>query len=79
MSLQRFTQLIDGSFIDAAHMFESVDPFTEEPWALMPAASATDVDAAVEGAHRALLDPGWSDMTPSARCKLLVRLGDLVA
>jgi len=79
MPLQRFPHFIDGAFVEAPDTFESVDPFTEAPWALMPAASAADVDAAVEGAHRALLDPAWADMTPTARGKLLVRLGDLVA
>jgi len=79
MPLQRFPHFIDGAFVEASDTFESVDPFTEAPWALMPAASAADVDAAVEGAHRALLDPAWADMTPTARGKLLVRLGDLVA
>ncbi len=79
MPLQRFQHFIAGTFQDAAEAFESLDPFTEEPWALMPAASAANVDAAVEGAHRALDDPAWADMTPTARGKLLVRLGDLVA
>ena len=45
----------------------------------MPAASAEDVDRAVQAAHRALWAPEWADMTATARGKLLVRLGDLVA
>lgn len=79
MSLPRFQHFIDGAFTDAAETFESIDPSTEQPWALMPAASAADVDRAVTGAHRALLDPSWADLTATARGKLLMRLGDLVA
>ena len=79
MSLPRFPHYIDGTFLEAAETFESLDPFTEEPWAVMPAASAADVDRAVTAAHRALHDAAWADLTPTARGKLLVRLGDLVA
>ena len=79
MTLQRFPHYIDGAFADAAETFESIDPCTEEPWALMPAASAEDVDRAVTAAHRALYDPAWAELTPTARGKLLMRLGDLVA
>ena len=79
MALPRFPHYIDGAFCEAAETFESLDPFTEAPWALMPAASAADVDRAVQAAHRALYDPAWADMTATARGKLLTRLGDLVA
>ena len=79
MSLPRFPHYIDGTFLEAAETFESLDPFTEEPWAVMPAASAADVDRAVTAAHRALHDTAWADLTPTARGKLLFRLGDLVA
>ena len=79
MALPRFPHYIDGAFTEAAETFESLDPFTEEPWALMPAASAADVNRAVEAAHRALYDPAWAEMTATARGKLLMRLGDLVA
>ncbi len=79
MTLPRFQHFIDGAFEDAAETFESVDPSTEQPWAVMPAAGVADVDRAVTAAHRALFDPSWSDLTPTARGKLLTRLGDLVA
>ncbi len=79
MTLHRFQHFIGGEFCDAAEHFESVDPSTEQPWAAMPAASADDVDRAVQAAHRALLSPEWADMTATARGKLLMRLGDLVA
>ncbi len=79
MSPQRFQHFIGGEFHDAAETFESVDPSTEQPWAVMPAASGEDVDRAVQAAHRALFAPEWANLTPTGRGKLLVRLGDLVA
>ena len=79
MTLPRFQNFIDGAFVDGSETFESLDPSTGEAWASMPAASAADVDRAVAAADRALHDPAWAGLTATARGKLLVRLGDLVA
>lgn len=79
MELPRFQLYIDGGFHDAEETFESLDPATEAPWAVMPAASAADVDRAVVAADRALWGGAWANMTATARGKLLWRLGDLVA
>ena len=79
MSLPRFQLFIDGRFADATETFESVDPATERPWALIPAVGPEDVNRAVEAAHRALSEPAWARLTATARGKLLARLADLVA
>src|SRR5690242_11102208 len=78
MSLPRFQAYIDGVFEDGDATFESIDPSAERAWAVMPAATAQDVDRAVRAAHRALNDPAWAGLTASARGALLYRLGDLV-
>lgn len=78
MSL-RFQQYIDGSFEDGARTFESVNPSTGAAWAVMPAASAADVDRAVKAAARALHDPAWRGLSATQRGRLLYRLADLVA
>ncbi|MER8683321.1 aldehyde dehydrogenase [Mesorhizobium sp. M1405] len=78
MSTTQFRNYIDGSFVEVAATFDSIDPSTGAPWATMPAASSDDVDRAVEAAHRALRSAPWAAMTATARGKLLVRLGDLV-
>jgi aldehyde dehydrogenase (NAD+) len=77
--MRRFQQLIDGRFEDADHGFDSLDPATGEPWATMPEARETDIDRAVEAAHRALHEGPWPALTATARGKLLYRLADLVA
>ena len=79
MTLQRFQHYIDGKFEDASDTFESLDPATEEAWAIMPAASEDDVNRAVAAAHRMLGAPEWAGLTPTARGKLLYKLADLVA
>jgi acyl-CoA reductase-like NAD-dependent aldehyde dehydrogenase len=57
--------------------FESVDPFTGEPWARIARGAAADVDAAVRSAHAAFRSKAWSALTASARGELLVRLADI--
>jgi aldehyde dehydrogenase (NAD+) len=73
--------LLNGEWVDAvsgAH-FESINPFTAEPWALVPRAAAPDVDRAVAAARKAFYGDAWRKLTATARGALLRRLGDLVA
>ena len=76
--MQRFQQYIGGVFEDGAASFESLDPATGQPWAVMPEASAQDVGRAVEAAWTAFHGWEWAGLTASARGKLLYRLADLV-
>jgi aldehyde dehydrogenase (NAD+) len=57
--------------------FESVDPFTGQPWARIARGAAADVDAAARNADAAFGSPAWSQLTASARGALLVRVADL--
>jgi len=78
--LEEYRMLIDGASADAAsgRTYDSVDPFTGQPWARVPDADAADVDVAVAAA-RAALDGPWGAMTATQRGKLLHRLGELIA
>lgn len=76
--MDRFQHYIDGAFEDGAASFDSLDPATGAPWAVMPMAGAADVDRAVLAAHRAFTSGAWPAMTATARGKLLHRLADLV-
>lgn len=76
--MDRFSHYIDGAFDEGAATFESLDPATGTPWALMPMANAAEVDRAVRAAHRAFTQGPWPAMTATARGKLLYRLADLV-
>ena len=53
MSLRTFQQYIDGQFEPGKQTFESINPATGQPWAVMPAATADDVDRAVFGVGEA--------------------------
>jgi acyl-CoA reductase-like NAD-dependent aldehyde dehydrogenase len=76
--MQRFQHYIGGVFEDGAASFESLDPATGQPWAVMPEASAADVGRAVDAAWDAFCCPAWAGLTASARGKLLYKLADLV-
>jgi acyl-CoA reductase-like NAD-dependent aldehyde dehydrogenase len=78
-SLARFANLVDGAARSAADSFESFDPYTGKPWALVPRCGAKEVDEAVAAASRAFRSNEWRGLTASARGRLLVRLADLIA
>ena len=77
--LPRFSLLINGKAVGArsGRTFGSPNPYTGEPWAVVPDGSPEDVDDAVAAA-RAALDGEWGATTGFARAALLRRLGDLI-
>ncbi len=79
--LKRYQAYINGQFVDAAGgaVFESEDPFSGDVWALVPRCGPTDVDRAVEAAHKAFSTGPWPALTATARGQLLFRLADLIA
>jgi aldehyde dehydrogenase (NAD+) len=72
--------VIAGRPVQAAsgQRFATLDPATEEPIAEVARGGAEDIDAAVRAAHAAL-HGDWSQITPAARGRVLLRLADLVA
>jgi len=79
--LEKLQMYINGEWTDPASgdYFESFNPFTGLPWALVPRGGAEDVDRAVSAAKQAFNAGEWPKLTPTARGHLLRRLGDLVA
>jgi aldehyde dehydrogenase (NAD+) len=77
--LIQFKMVIGGKAVDAisGQTFESQNPFTGRPWALIPDGSPEDVDVAVAAA-RAALDGDWGVMTGFQRAALLRRLADVI-
>ena len=80
-ALDKYKMHIGGEWVDAAsgETFESDNPFTAEPWALIPKGGPDDVDRAVDAAHAAFTEGDWSKMTPTQRGHLLRKLGDLLS
>jgi aldehyde dehydrogenase (NAD+) len=80
-TLVTFKMYIDGQWVAAAsgQHFESFNPFTGKPWALIPRGNAEDVDRAVRAARKAFTSGEWPKINASRRGALLRKLGDLIA
>lgn len=79
MALQKFQNTVGGRLQPARNMFESFDPYTGKPWALIPLDGPAEVEAAVAAARAAFRSPEWAGLTASARGRLLLRVADLIA
>src|ERR1700685_4375918 len=79
-SVKKHQMLIGGKWVDPAsgEWFESVNPFTAKPWALVPRGSKADVDQAIAAAKCAFHGE-WRTLTATARGALLPKFGELVA
>jgi len=71
--------LIGGERAEASDgaTFETFDPSTGRPIAVVAQAGSEDVDRAVRAA-RAALEGKWASLTPAKRARLIYRLADLV-
>ena len=78
-ALAKYSNIVGGVAQAPAATFESFDPYTGKPWALVPRCGADEVDQAVTAASRAFRSKEWRGLTATARGKLLVRLADLIA
>ncbi len=79
--LKKYQMYIGGERTDPAggEWFESFDPYTAKPWALIPRGNADDAGRAVAAADDAFTTGDWPALTASARGALLRRFGDLLA
>jgi len=71
---------IGGTTVPAASRASAdvLDPATNRPIAKVASATQEDVDAAVDAARQAFESPGWRDLDPSKRGRLLYLLGQQV-
>ena len=78
--LKKYQTYINGTWVDAASgkTFPTFDPYTGEPWALIPECDKADVDIAVEAAAQAFEAGPWSSLSQTARGKALRRIGALI-
>ncbi|MFO7855609.1 MAG: aldehyde dehydrogenase [Paracoccaceae bacterium] len=79
--LETYRHWIDGAEADPAEgdWIDSADPYADKVWARVPRGTKADVDRAVAAANRAMTTGPWASMSPSARAKVMRRIGDLVA
>jgi hypothetical protein len=79
--MKKHRMLIGGEWVEPAsgEWFESINPYTAQPWALIPRGGKADVDRAVAAAKNAFVGNAWRSLSASDRGVLLRRLADLLA
>ena len=75
--LKKYKMFINGEWVnsDTEKIFETLNPENNKPWAVVPEASASDVDRAVNAAQNAF-EGEWSKLLPKERAKFLRLIGD---
>ena len=71
---------IGGQPVEAlsGRTFDSIDPYTGQPWAQVPEAGAADVDRAVAAARAAFDEGPWPQMPGVERGRVMRRLARLI-
>src|SRR3970040_1373956 len=79
-TLTRYRMFIDGQWVEAAsgEHFQSDNPYTGKPWALIPRGGKADAERAVQAARTAFTSGEWPKLNATRRGALLRRLGDLI-
>ena len=67
--MKKYQMYVGGEWINpsSGEWFESFNPFTGEPWALIARGNAQDADQAIRTAHTAFTEGPWPQMTASQR------------
>jgi aminomuconate-semialdehyde/2-hydroxymuconate-6-semialdehyde dehydrogenase len=75
-----FGHVIDGTEVESLDgaRFDTVDPWTREPWAEVALGGAADAHRAVTAARRAFDEGPWPRMGFAGRGRILHRLADLM-
>ncbi len=77
--MEKYQLFINNEWVDplTGKWFDSLDPFSGEPWAKIPQAGPDDVERAVLAADAAMQGP-WGQMSASDRGMLLLKLAGLI-
>ena len=75
--LKKYKMFINGEWVnsDTEKNFETLNPENNKPWAVVPEASANDVDRAVKAAQNAF-EGEWPKLLPKERARYLRMIGD---
>ena len=78
--LPKYEMYIDAEFVNSnsKEYIKSDDPFTGEPWCLIPKGTIEDVNLAVDAAYNAFHYGRWPKLNNSQRGELLYKLADLM-
>jgi (Z)-2-((N-methylformamido)methylene)-5-hydroxybutyrolactone dehydrogenase len=79
VELPQYELHVAGGSAAPAHggFYETIDPYTRQPWARVPDGDEADVDRAVRAARDAF-DGEWGELTGFERSRLMHRLADVI-
>lgn len=72
------TMRIGSQWRAGTSTFDSLSPYTRQPWATVPEAQEHDVNDAVAAAREAFDHGPWADTSADERARLLHRIADLI-
>jgi len=77
--MKSYEMYINGEWTQGSERqhFETLNPYSQTPWATIPQASHDDVRAAIAAARNAF-DSGWRRMPGLKRAALMIRLADII-
>ena len=77
--MKQYKLFIDGQWVESSDKktFSTVNPFNQEAWALLPQATQSDVDRAVDAA-RAAFTTKWKNTSGFQRAHLLFKLAEIL-
>ncbi|MFE7421070.1 aldehyde dehydrogenase family protein [Rhodococcus sp. NPDC057529] len=77
--MNAYRMYIDGEWVQAhsGRTFDSIDPWTQKPFAVVPEGDESDVDRAVAAALTAFRESGWTE-SPYERARILRAFADLI-
>ena len=75
--LKKYKMFIGGEWVDSdtKKTFKTLNPENNAPWAVVPEATAKDVDKAVKAAQKAF-EGKWSNLFPRERAKYLKEIAN---
>jgi aldehyde dehydrogenase (NAD+) len=78
--VKSYGHFIDGRYVDPieGQWMDSVDPYSGQAWARISRGSASDADAAVAAARRAMRSGAFASMTATQRGRMMQKFADLV-
>jgi aminomuconate-semialdehyde/2-hydroxymuconate-6-semialdehyde dehydrogenase len=76
--MELIPHVIDGEEIDSGGRFDTVDPYTRQPWAQVALGGADEASRAVAAARRAFDTGPWPRLGFTERGAILHRLADLI-
>lgn len=77
--MKSYEMFINGNWTSGtdSQRFETLNPYTQTPWATIPQASREDVQHAITAARDAF-DSGWRRMPGLKRAALMIRLAEII-